>query len=340
MSTVIPGALAQSYSQKQSQKPATFRRIPGTIVSRDATGGFELKSGSIVNADVSANAAIAGSKIAPTFTTQVTVPNGSAAAPGIRVTSEASGLYRVATGNLGIAANGAAVGFFGSPEAFAGIGGLMVLNTNSSNDSALVCTQVTTGGLTFSGSNGLGNGGQIRVYGATHATKPNFVELTSGNTVRMTVNNSGNFGLGVVNTEGRLHVRSANSDTPAETLFVDQFNAAGTDRAVLSVTPDAANNLVTLNSTGTNSGGFVFSSGGTERMRMTAAGNLGVGTSTPNAAALLDVTSTTKGFLPPRMTTTQRDAITSPPAGLLIYNTSTNKLNVRVASSWEAVTSA
>lgn len=70
------------------------------------------------------------------------------------------------------------------------------------------------------------------------------------------------------------------------------------------------------------------------------AGTVAVGTTSPNAAALLDVSSTTRGFLPPRMTTAQRDAITSPPAGLMIYNTTTNKLNVRTASSWEAVTSS
>lgn len=57
------------------------------------------------------------------------------------------------------------------------------------------------------------------------------------------------------------------------------------------------------------------------------------------ATAEFQVDSTTKGFLPPRMTTAQRDAITSPAAGLMIYNTTTNKLNV-YTTTWEVITSA
>ncbi len=58
----------------------------------------------------------------------------------------------------------------------------------------------------------------------------------------------------------------------------------------------------------------------------------------PDVSAVLDAASTTKGFLPPRMTTTQRDAISSPAAGLIIYNTTTGKLNLRNASAWREVT--
>ncbi|MDP3723084.1 MAG: LamG domain-containing protein [Candidatus Omnitrophota bacterium] len=64
---------------------------------------------------------------------------------------------------------------------------------------------------------------------------------------------------------------------------------------------------------------------------------VGIGTTSPAATALLDLTSTTKGLLAPRMTTTQRDAITSPAAGLLLYNTTTNAYNVYNGTSWGAV---
>jgi hypothetical protein len=71
-----------------------------------------------------------------------------------------------------------------------------------------------------------------------------------------------------------------------------------------------------------------------------ASGSTVFGGSTIPASAVLSAESTTKGFLPPRMTTVQRDAIVSPDAGLVIYNTTTGKLNVRGAAAWEAVTSA
>lgn len=51
--------------------------------------------------------------------------------------------------------------------------------------------------------------------------------------------------------------------------------------------------------------------------------NVGIGTQLPDASAILDLTSTTKGFLPPRMTSTQGSALT-PIEGLLIYVTDTN----------------
>lgn len=50
-------------------------------------------------------------------------------------------------------------------------------------------------------------------------------------------------------------------------------------------------------------------------------GSVGLGTNTPNSAAILDLTTTTKGLLLPRMTKAQRDAISSPVAGLMIFQT-------------------
>ena len=53
-------------------------------------------------------------------------------------------------------------------------------------------------------------------------------------------------------------------------------------------------------------------------------GSAGIGTTDPNPSALLDMVSTSKGILVPRMTKVQRDAIASPATGLLIYQTNVN----------------
>ena len=67
---------------------------------------------------------------------------------------------------------------------------------------------------------------------------------------------------------------------------------------------------------------------------------VGIGIATPAASAQLDVTSTTKGFLPPRMTTTQRNAISTPATGLVIFNTTTNGLEFKSSSGWVSLTTA
>lgn len=67
-------------------------------------------------------------------------------------------------------------------------------------------------------------------------------------------------------------------------------------------------------------------------------GNIGIGTTLPNLSAKLDITSTTQGFLPPRMTTTQINAIATPAIGLVVYNTTLNVLCYRDDVGWKKVT--
>ena len=52
---------------------------------------------------------------------------------------------------------------------------------------------------------------------------------------------------------------------------------------------------------------------------------VGVGTTNPDASSILDVESTDKGMLIPRLTTAQRNAITTPANSLMIFNTTTNR---------------
>jgi hypothetical protein len=62
--------------------------------------------------------------------------------------------------------------------------------------------------------------------------------------------------------------------------------------------------------------------------------NIGINTSSDVASAQLHITSTTKGFLPPRMTTTQKNAIGSPVAGLQVYDTTLNQMSYYNGTTW------
>jgi hypothetical protein len=66
-------------------------------------------------------------------------------------------------------------------------------------------------------------------------------------------------------------------------------------------------------------------------------GNVGVGTSTPNTDAILDINSSTKGVLFPRMTTLQRLTISTPPNGLMVYDTDKDQLYHYTGTIWLSV---
>jgi hypothetical protein len=71
-------------------------------------------------------------------------------------------------------------------------------------------------------------------------------------------------------------------------------------------------------------GDIIFSAGAdngqqTTTMFLTWDQRAGIGTATPNPSAVLDLSSNSKGFLPPRLTESQRNAITNPPGGMMIY---------------------
>ncbi len=64
---------------------------------------------------------------------------------------------------------------------------------------------------------------------------------------------------------------------------------------------------------------FICSNSKAQTNTFPASGSVGIGTTTPNASALLEIKSTNKGLLIPRMSKAKRDAIASPAKGLLIY---------------------
>jgi hypothetical protein len=69
--------------------------------------------------------------------------------------------------------------------------------------------------------------------------------------------------------------------------------------------------------------------------QMLAAQSIGIGTTTPNSSSVLDLTSTSKGLLIPRMTSAQRQAIVNPPAGLIVYETNFGRFYMYDGTAWK-----
>lgn len=82
------------------------------------------------------------------------------------------------------------------------------------------------------------------------------------------------------------------------------------------------NYLMSFDINGT--GKFEIQNNGIPTFSITDYGNIGINNSLPNLNAIVDINSTTKGILLPRMTTLQRDNILPPSVGLIIYNTDEN----------------
>jgi hypothetical protein len=140
--------------------------------------------------------------------------------------------------------------------------------------------------------------------------------------------NAGNVGIGNSSPSSLLHVGKSMTE-PVITVQ----NLGGSGGATYRMTDNASGADWKFKATGT--GGFKIRDNATSKdviviesytsainaLYIKGAGNVGIGTSTPANSALVDISSTTKGFLPPRMTATQRAAIGSPAAGLLVFQT-------------------
>ena len=62
--------------------------------------------------------------------------------------------------------------------------------------------------------------------------------------------------------------------------------------------------------------------------------NMGIGTLTPDSSARLEISANNKGFLTPRMSSAERNAISNPAEGLLVYDTSTSSFWYFKSGNW------
>jgi hypothetical protein len=248
--------------------------------------------------------------------TPSTPPSGVAGAiqfsAGSAFASDATNLFWDDTNNrLGIGTNAPirTLDVVGAGRFYQGFGvgipTLFAFNGRSENDSTLRLENSGSGNMLF-GGNGL---------------------LIDGNAT---------FGQSNTTLGARVGIKGSGSTSATTSLLVQ--NSAGTqimqmrDDGVTKFLGGAARieaTYIWMNS-GQLDVPIIYNAG---TMYLTPTGNV-FGSASRIGSALLQVDSTTQGFLPPRMTTTQKNAIATPAAGLVVYDNTTNKLQCYNGSTW------
>jgi len=194
-----------------------------------------------------------------------------------------------------------------------------------------------------------GTGGNISILNDFASGNINFTAGANSN-AQLTIASSGNITQSVnQNAATTLKVSNITSGTASESILLLTSNngnyqfgkTSSTKTAFKTISAndgyifnDVSGNISILNNFATGNINLAAGGSSTAQATLASTGNLLLGTTTDIASSKLTVESTTQGFLPPRMTTAQRDAISSPAAGLIIYNTSTNKHQGYNGSTW------
>jgi len=176
---------------------------------------------------------------------------------------------------------------------------------------------------TDSGING-GTSDDLTIFGTASQ------RFYASSTEQMRLTSTG-LGIGTSSPAAKLHVGGnqilQNTGSGIANNSIRWQNSSGTFQAGIASYFNTA-----------DTGNIEFLNGGTTNMQLSSSGNLGIGT-TANASAILDAQSTTKGVRMPNMTTTQKNAISSPAAGLMVFDTTLSKLCVYTGAAWETITS-
>jgi hypothetical protein len=142
--------------------------------------------------------------------------------------------------------------------------------------------------------------------------------------------------VGQLATEGSFEINLTSNgyraSSPASTWVSYNANSQ-TGAAQIGLSPDGEIALRTDAVKSTGSASSV-----TTRLFVDSSGSVGIGTTNPSPDAILQLNSTTKGFLPPRMTTAQKNAIPTPIEGLMVYDTDLKRLCVYNGTTWDDLT--
>lgn len=231
-------------------------------------------------------------------------------------------------------------------------------NSNTNNGFQLHSNDATNSGYhsVFSNSTAalgiyLSNAGGTKVQIGTQ-TNDDLGFFTGTGSVKMRINKNGNVGINLASDPtATLHVQGTMSVSGTSSVN-SIYNAGFYNKSNYGIYLDFSGTGLLTTSFGGNGGtgiasylssgalGFLLGgTSGTEVARFTGTtGNLLINTSTDTPSAKLKIESTSQGVLFPRMTTAQKNAISSPAEGLIVYDLTLRKLCV-FTTVWEVITS-
>ena len=292
-SLLFEGATANDYETTVAVVDPTADR---TVTIPDQNGNFLISgNASIVNADVNASAAIAGTKISPNFGSQTVQTTGvishalgTAGAPTITFTGDTNtGVYSPGSDQVAISTGGSGH-LFVDANGNVGIGaassiyqldvtGNGIRTRESGNSSSLVLGSYDVGGYTYIASDKIGTG----------SYQP--LAFFTGGAERLRIDSSGRLGLGTTSPSQLIH----GSSSGAATLFLQNTSGNNTGitlqndgQGTSSLTYDRSANTLALAGPNADitfanaSQAIVFTTNG-EAARIDSSGRLGVGTSAP-----------------------------------------------------------
>lgn len=171
------------------------------------------------------------------------------------------------------------------------------------------------------GSSAIGGGNHLRLNGTNNANSTRFLMTNNFNSLMVFTC------VGASDTSFNSALRGKNVLIAPSGLMITSNNAGAISPTDVALTIFQNKNVAIDTTT---DAGYKLDVNGTARVQ----GKLSVNTPTATSA-VMEVTSTTQGFLPPRMTNAQMVAIATPASGLMVYDTTNNKMCVYDGTAWQ-----
>jgi hypothetical protein len=150
---------------------------------------------------------------------------------------------------------------------------------------------------------------------------------------------------GTAISRGNLTVGNAGSGVRYDLTFNASFPGAGTRGGIVWNSGASILNRRKFSGGNDNTISFLVANNTVELLTIqehdgtVTTRNIGINNTSPNVSAILDITSSTKGFLQPRMTTVQKVAISTPATGLTVYDTTLNTNEYYDGAAWRSIAS-